>query len=335
MDDFSLAAVAIGLGKEEGFSRYFNRSAGWQHHWNKDLEALGFSGFVGPRTPEGFMDQDPLSCGGCYWRDAYYQVLPWEYSFNAHHDIATIIELCGGDDTFVKRPEKTFEPGVYGGNAEFGHLLFNPGNQPSFTTPYLYDYVNHQDLAVQRSRFIAKSYYAPKPDGLPGNSDSGSMEPWLLWNMVGLYPMIGQSIFFIGSPCFSDLTFDLGEGKKLEITTKGGSETEFYVQSLKVNGRDWNKSWLTWYDIFAEGGTMEFVPGSKPVQWATGPRPPSPGSMSEDEAAELLRNMFKGNDMKTTSANPWQAEMTYIDIDIELVQMCIIVEPRHREQVKQ
>lgn len=288
--------MAIGLGKEEEFSRYFNRSAGWQHHWNKDLTALGFSGFLGPRTPEGFQDQDPLSCGGCYWRDAYYQGLPWEYSFNAHHDVATIIDLVGGDDTFVKRLDKTFEPGVYGGNGQFGNTLFNPGNQPSFTTPYLYNYVNRQDLAVERSRFIAKSYYAPKPDGLPGNSDSGSMESWLLWNMVGLYPMVGQSIFFIGSPWFSDLTFDLGEGRKLEITTKGGSETAFYVQSLKVNGKQWNKSWLTWYDIFADGGKMEFVMGKKPKQWTTGPRPPSPGGLSEEDAAELLRNMAKGND---------------------------------------
>lgn len=186
---------------------------------------------------------------------------------------------------------------MYGGNGEFGNTLFNPGNQPSFTTPYLYNYVNRQDLAVEKSRFIAKSYYAPTPDGLPGNSDAGSMESWFLWNMIGLYPMVGQTIFFIGSPWFSDLTIDLGGGKKLEMTTEGGSEKAFYVQSLKVNGNDWNKSWLTWYDIFANGGTMEFVLGDKPVNWTTGPPPPSPGGMNEDDAAKLLLDMANGKDI--------------------------------------
>ena len=202
--------------------------------------------------------------------------------------------MCGGDETFVKRLDKTFEPNVSGGNGDFGHTLFNPGNQPSFTTPYLYNYVNRQDLAVKRSRFVAKSYYAPKPDGLPGNSDAGSMESWFLWNVIGLYPMVGQTIFFIGSPWFSDLTFDLGGGKKLEITTEGGSEDKFYVQSLKVNGKNWDKTWLTWYDIFAEGGTMEFVLGAEPKQWATGPRPPSPGALSEEDAKKLLLAMGRG-----------------------------------------
>lgn len=253
------------------------------------MTALGFSGFVGPRNTSGFLSQDPLSCGGCYWRDYYYQALPWEYSFNAHHDLTKLIELCDGNETFVKRLEKTFEPGVFSGNGAFGHTLFNPGNEPSFTTPYLYNFVNRQDLAVVRSRFIAKSYYHPTRDGLPGNSDAGAMESWLLWNMIGLYPLTGQTTFFIGSPWFSDLTIALGGGKTLKMTSEGGSEDAYQVQSLKVNGKQWNKSWLSWYDIFAHGGTLEFVLGPKAASWATGERPPSPGSLSAKDAKAFLR----------------------------------------------
>lgn len=150
-------------------------------------------------------------------------------------------------------------------NGAFGNTLFNPGNEPSFTTPYLYNFVNRQDLAVKRSRFVAKSYYHPTPGGLPGNSDAGSMESWLLWNMIGLYPMTGQTTLFIGSPWFEDLSISLGDGKMLKVTTTAGSEDAYYVQSLKVNGKSWNKGWLTWYDIFAEGGTLEFELGSDPA----------------------------------------------------------------------
>lgn len=50
--------------------RYFNRSRNWRNHWNKDMRALGHTGFLGPRSQTGrFMSQDPLSCGGCYWND--------------------------------------------------------------------------------------------------------------------------------------------------------------------------------------------------------------------------------------------------------------------------
>lgn len=259
------------------------------------MKALGFKGFLGPRTPDGFVDQDPLSCGGCYWGDQYYQGLPWEYSFNAHHDLETIIKLSGGADTFRKRLDKTFEPGISGGNERFGRTIFNPGNEPSFTTPYLYNYINRQDLAVNRTRHIAKSYYAPTPAGLPGNSDAGAMESWLLWNMIGLYPMTGQTVFFIGSPWFSDLTIHLEGGRKLEITSRGGSETAFYVQSLKVNGRRWTRSWLTWYDIFADGGKLEFELGEEPARWVQGKPPPSPGAMGPDRAAKLLKAMAKGD----------------------------------------
>lgn len=259
------------------------------------MKALGFSGFVGPRNVDGFISQDPLSCGGCYWRDYYYQALPWEYSFNAHHDLDRLIDLCGGEETFVKRLEKTFEPGVYSGNGAFGHTLFNPGNEPSFTTPYLYNFANRQDLAVKRSRFVAKSYYRPTRDGLPGNSDAGSMESWLLWNMIGLYPMTGQTTFFIGSPWFSDLSISLEGGKTLTITTTGGDEDTYFVQSLKVNGKEWNKSWLTWYDIFAEGGTLDFELGPNPANWTTGELPPSPGSMSPEDARKFLQAAAKGS----------------------------------------
>lgn len=119
--------------------------------------------------------------------------------------------------------------------------------------------------------------------GLPGNSDAGAMQTWLLWNMIGLYPVTGQTTFLIHSPWYESMTIDLSNGKTLKITSTGGDgngDTNIYVQSLKVNGESWNKGWLVWDDVFANGGTMEFVLGSNATQWATGDLPPSPASES-------------------------------------------------------
>jgi hypothetical protein len=96
--------------------------------------------------------------------------------------------------------------------------------------------------------------------------------------MLGLYPVIGQPIFLIGSPWFANTTIALGGRKTLSMTTVGGSDSSYYVQSLQVNGMPWNQSWLSWNDLFANGGTMSFVLGPDAANWTTGPPPPSPAS---------------------------------------------------------
>lgn len=65
------------------------------------------------------------------------------------------------------------------------------------------------------------------------------------------------------------------------VTSTGGDgngDSNIYVQSLKVNGVQWEKGWLEWKDVFEYGGTLEFVLGADPVIWTTGPLPPSPAS---------------------------------------------------------
>jgi putative alpha-1,2-mannosidase len=205
--------------------------------------------------------------------------VPWAYSFNAHHDIYHLISLCGGADTFVKRLKTFFKPGIREDNTAYDEMIFNPGNEPAFTTPYLFNSAGRQDLSVKYSREAALKYYNAGKSGLPGNSDAGAMQTWILWNMIGLYPITGQTTFLIGSPWFEHLEIDLEGGKTLTITSTGGNrESAYYVQSLKVNGKPWDKSWVTWEDVFAKGGRLDFVLGEGSVRWATGSLPPSPAS---------------------------------------------------------
>lgn len=325
VNDFSLSQVAAGLGKTADVTMYITRSRNWRNHWNPAAAALNFTGFLVPRSHTGFVAQDPLSCGGCYWGDAYYEALPWEYSFNAHHDIDTLIKLSGGPTTFTSRLEMTFTPGVNtsGRSSAFNNTIFNPGNEPSFTTPYLYSFVGRQDLSVKQSRNIAKSYYSPTPDGLPGNSDAGAMESWLLWNMLGLYPMVGQTTFLIGSPWFANTTIALSQEKSLTMTTTGGSNSSYYVQSLKVNGQPWTQSWLTWSDVFANGGTMDFVLGPEPKNWTTGNPPPSPASETT-----LNANKAPGKVPDSSNSTPHEDEhhrrKTWRDVGFAIMSLGLV-----------
>lgn len=180
VNDFSLYQVAKGLGHDSDAEKYLSRSAYWRNHWNPNSTSLGFSGFVMPRNANGtFVYQDPLTCKGCYWQDEYYQGLPWEHSFTALHDVERLVDLTGGDETFVNRLNTMFQPGFF--PEDENRTIFNGGNQPSFATPYLYNFAGRQDLSVQQSRRHAKTSFRPAPNGLPGNSDAGAMQTWLLW----------------------------------------------------------------------------------------------------------------------------------------------------------
>lgn len=290
-NDFGLFQVAQGLNKTHDTSTYLNRSRNWRNHWNPQQTSLGFSGFVAPRYANGSFEYpyDSLLCGGCYWADPFYEDAPWTYSFNAYHDIEHMIALAGGVQSFTDRLETFFKPGVYAPNAKFGGTIFNPANEPGFTIPYLFNFVGRQDLSVKYSHHAAKTYYNAGRSGLPGNSDAGAMQTWILWNMIGLYPLTGQTTFLIGSPWFEYLKIDLGGNTTLVITSEGGNaDTAYYVQSLKVNGNAWDRAWVTWDDVFASGGQLDFVLGEEPVRWANGTLPPSPASESAASGYSLM-----------------------------------------------
>jgi predicted alpha-1,2-mannosidase len=290
-NDFGLHQVAAGLNKTADAEKYLNRSRNWRNHWNPNATSEGHSGFLVPRSHNGsFIPQNPKDCGGCYWGDAYYEDSAWIYSMNAIHDIAELKRRIGGDDRFVNRLDKLFDL-----------KIFNAGNEPGFTSPFLYNFVKgKQHKSVERSRVIGSLYNASE-NGLPGNSDAGAMESNLLvsptffspqtyvntqllmfeqWQMIGLYPMTGQTTFLVLAPWFESMNISLGDGKDLRITATGGnSNSTYYVQSLKVNGKPWDRAWVSWDDVFAKGGALEYVLGESPVEWSTGELPPSPASV--------------------------------------------------------
>lgn len=171
-NDFGLYQVAAGLGKAEEAAIYLNRSRNWRNHWNSNATSEGHYGFVVPREADGsFVPQDPKDCGGCYWGDAYYEDNAWIYSMNAIHDVAELKGRVGGDERFIDRLDKLFELGI-----------FNAGNEPGFTSPYLYNFVKGQQWrSIERGRGISALYNSDE-SGLPGNSDAGAMESLLLVN---------------------------------------------------------------------------------------------------------------------------------------------------------
>ncbi|KAK7514728.1 glycosyl hydrolase [Phyllosticta citriasiana] len=288
LNDFALSVVAKDLAPDD-YQKYLNRSAGWRNLWVPSISSLDFSGFLAPKQANGTLTDpayDPTSCGECEWSAIAYEAVPYEYSWNIPHDMRSLIALMGGPATTERRLDLMFKPGgrpgAIGTNS-LGDTLFNPGNEPSFAIPFLYNYLGRRQWkSVQRSRQLVDQYYSDSPSGLPGNSDGGSLDSWLVWNLLGLYPVVTQPVYLLLSPWFDDFEVRVpsfeGEGRgeeTLRITATGADEG-YYVQSVKLNGEPWTKSWVG-HDDIAKGATIEFVLGDTPAEWDTGDLPPSPG----------------------------------------------------------
>lgn len=295
-NDFAVWSVAAGLRAlgnesigESDVARYRDRADWWREQWNPyantTLEGVGtFTGFVGARDADGgwnFSDYDPLSCGSCGWGGDIYEAKVWETSFSAApHDMAKVVELMGGDDAFLKRLHASFLPGFgtsVGANNDAGSALFNPGNEPSFATPFLYNYVpgNHWKT-VNESRAIVDAFYSDARNGYPGNIDSGALPSWLVFNLIGLYPIAGQPLYLLGAPRFSSLTLRLFPGTEhvtsLKIKATNLSDASFYPQRVTLNGAALDRAWLAHSELVA-GGELVFEMGSEPAKWDTGERP--------------------------------------------------------------
>ena len=291
-NDFAIYSVASGLNKSATeITEYKDRATWWQNQWNPEanttLAGVGnFSGFPGARNGDGswnFTAYDPLSCGGCGWGDDIYEAKVWETSFAAApHDMSTVIQLMGGDEAFIARLDASFLPGFgtsVGANNDAGSALYNPGNEPSFATSFLYNYVpGYQWKTVNQSRATVDAYYSDQKNGYPGNIDGGALPSWLIWNLIGLYPVASQPIYLLSAPLFSSLKIKLfGNGpfaRELSIKAPGLSASSYYPQSVTLNGERLSTSWISHAQL-AMGGELVFEMGDQPGKWDIGERPPS------------------------------------------------------------
>ena len=294
LNDFAVSQIAAGEAPGDR-EKYLQRSAGWQLSWDPSASARNFSGFVMPRYANGTFHRtyNITNCGDCNWSDESYEGTAFEYSFVIPHDIARVIDLMGGPGHFESRLDYVFQPNTSGVDLGVNGLgittINNVANEPDFQTPYLYNYLNKQWKSVQRSRQLANDFYFNSSNGIPGNSDAGALNCWLVWQMLGLYPIVTTPVYLLESPWFEDVNVTVNHNRTLRIRAEGLDDGEgsegYYVQGVKINGQEWAKNWFKHEDaggIMTEGGEILFTLGAKQKVWETGDVPPSPGHIVLD-----------------------------------------------------
>jgi hypothetical protein len=104
------------------------------------------------------------------------------------------------------------------------------------------------------------------------------MSSWYVWAAMGMYPqMPGRAELVLASPLFPQIVVTRATGQQLRIKAPEASASNYYVQSLKVNGAASTRPWLP-ESVATGGGTVAFTLGSTPnTAWGSDPadQPPS------------------------------------------------------------
>ena len=259
-DDFVLSQVAKKLGKTDDYKALIKRAENYRNVIDPE------TGYARGRHADGTWIEpfDPFASTSFICEGT-----PYHYTWYAPQDIAGLIRHMGGKERFINRLDNFFEGNYYWHGNEPGHhiaYLFAYAGEPWKTQKWVHDIINRE--------------YFTTPDGLSGNDDAGQMSSWLVFSMVGFYPVCpGMPYYVIGSPSFEESVITLENGKKFTIKAKGASEKNIYIQSATLNGQPYDKSYILHKDIM-NGGILSFVMGDTPnKEWAsaTGSLPPSLG----------------------------------------------------------
>jgi predicted alpha-1,2-mannosidase len=141
---------------------------------------------------------------------------------------------------------------------------FSMGNEPSLAIPYVYDRLGQPWKTQKRVRMLLESFFTDTYQGMPGDEDGGGMSAFVVFSMMGFYPVTaGIPAYDIGSPVFEKTTIHLKNGKDFVILAHGTSRDNKYVQGVTLNGKSLNQIWFRHADI-AEGGTLDLTMGNTP-----------------------------------------------------------------------
>jgi predicted alpha-1,2-mannosidase len=259
----SIALMAKRMGKAEDYGYFSRRAENYKLYFDKT------NGFFRGKMADGSWNPvfDPIKSKKP-WATDYAEGNAWQYLWLVPQDVEGLIELAGGAEVFEDRLDTFFsltsdDPDVLvdltGSIGQYAH-----GNEPSHHIAYLYNYIGRQWKTARLTRRIIKDFYSDQPDGIVGNEDCGQMSAWYIFSSLGFYPVFTASgQYVLGSPLFDKATVHLENGKKFTVEAIHNSPENIYIQSVELNGKAHDFSFISHEDIM-RGGTLKIRMGSKP-----------------------------------------------------------------------
>ncbi|MCG8582363.1 MAG: GH92 family glycosyl hydrolase [Bacteroidales bacterium] len=252
--DYNLALMANEMGDKSTYKKAYQRSLGYRKYFDKKYNLLR------PVTEDGkFMEGfDPVQGENFQPVHGFHEGTSWQYSFAVPHDIKGLMRSMGGKNKFVQQLHKCFKDS-----------LFDMSNEPDMGYPYLFNYASGSEWRTQRQvHDCIRRYYSNSPAGLPGNDDTGTLSAWLIYSMMGIYPVCpGDMNYTLSSPVFDKVTIHLDKSiydkEKIVIEAKHKSDDAIYIKSIEINGRPYNRYFISHKDLI-ELGHIKYKLGTSP-----------------------------------------------------------------------
>ena len=237
--DAALARLADSLGHREDAQTFRQRSLGYRHYYCPEYGTLrpinkdgSFLTPFDPRTGENFSTAPGFHEGSA-----------WNYTFYVPHDVEGLVKLMGGRKRFVEKLQMVFDEGLY-----------DPANEPDIAYAYLFSRFPGEAWRTQReTRRLLDKYFTVKPDGIPGNDDTGTMSAWAVFTMLGFYPDCpGEPYYTLTAPTFDRAEIDTPQGV-LVIERQG----QGYIRRMTLGGKPLTRYRIS-HDTLLRCGKLSF-----------------------------------------------------------------------------
>ena len=259
-DDYCIAEMAKKLGKQDIADEFYKRSQNYKNVYNPTTS------FMQPRDDKGVFIKD-------FKADDYTPHIcesnGWQYFWSVQHDIDGLIDLVGGKNRFAEKLDSMF---TYHPAADDELPIFSTGmigqyahgNEPSHHVIYLFNAIGQENRTQEYVAKVMNELYKNEPAGLCGNEDCGQMSAWYVFSAMGFYPVNPVSgKYEIGTPLFPEMQLHLSNGKTFTVLAPKVNKENIYIQSIKVNGQPYDKTYITHEQIMS-GATVEFEMSKTP-----------------------------------------------------------------------
>lgn len=267
--DGAAAQAAAALGYDEESEMHTRNSHSYRHFFDPS------TGLVRGKKTTGEFNEPFNPFFSAHRDDDYCEGNAWQYTWLVPQDVAGMAQCFGGKEKMLAQLDSLFNlPSVIEGDPspDISGLIgqFAHGNEPSHHILYMYTMLGEPHKAAERIREVLCTLYHDNTDGLSGNEDVGQMSAWYILSALGFYevePAGGR--YWFGTPSVQSAELEVAGGTfriETENMTRENVAKNIYIQSVKLNDKEYNLPYINHSDIKA-GNKITFIMGDTPAKW--------------------------------------------------------------------
>lgn len=329
INDYGIYQIAKKLGNKDEAEYYLNRALNYYKLYRSTGDSVNDKWLRG-KNANGDWSYSDDKFNPFFWGDDYAETNAFNMAVSVPQDGQGLANLYGGIVALSEKIDTIFETNGdyygYGAIKSIGGIheqkeareiklgQYGHSNQPSHHIIYMYNYAGEPWKTQKYVRDILQRVYVGSDfgQGYIGDEDNGEMSAWYIFSALGFYPVsVGNDEYAIGSPLFEEMIVHLDNGKSITVKANNNSNENIYIQSMKLNGKDYTKNYLKHSDI-ANGATIEVTMGNTPnTNW---------GSSEDSLPTSITKNDEMPNPLKDlTITSVQEVDKPSKDVDSDSV----------------